>query len=119
MNTEAQRKSLLALRTEIADDLANLKGSHETREGDETPTGPDSSGRDADAATVLFERERDMALAAELQSKLIQIDRAIQRIAAGGYGTCARCGKPIGVERLRAVPYATLCVADQEIEERF
>ena len=42
-----------------------------------------------------------------------EIDQALERIQQGTYGTCAACGEAIPEERLDAVPYATLCVADR------
>ncbi len=36
---------------------------------------------------------------------------AISRINNGGYGTCLTCAGKIGSERLKALPYATECVA--------
>ena len=39
------------------------------------------------------------------------IDKALVKIDAGTYGICERCGQPIPKERLRALPYAALCVA--------
>ena len=38
---------------------------------------------------------------------LAAIDAALERIDAGTYGTCMTCGKPIGDDRLEAIPYAT------------
>lgn len=37
------------------------------------------------------------------------IQAALQRIDAGTYGTCVRCGEPIAEARLEAVPHAPLC----------
>lgn len=39
------------------------------------------------------------------------IRAALQRLDAGTYGRCARCGRAIGDARLTALPYATTCVA--------
>ena len=47
-----------------------------------------------------------------------QIEAALQRLDAGTYGVCERCGQPIPPRRLEALPYATLCVACQALEER-
>jgi RNA polymerase-binding transcription factor DksA len=47
-----------------------------------------------------------------------EIDAALERMDAGTYGTCTRCGKPIPEERLAAVPYAVLCVTCKRDEER-
>jgi RNA polymerase-binding transcription factor DksA len=44
-------------------------------------------------------------------TELEQIDIALRRIEAGRYEHCARCGVPIGKERLEALPYATTCTA--------
>ena len=44
-------------------------------------------------------------------AELHQIREALRRMQNGTYGTCAGCGRPIGVERLSAVPTATTCVA--------
>jgi len=56
------------------------------------------------------------------ERKLItKIDEALGRIADGSYGVCEDCGSAIGVERLRARPVTTLCIAcksEQEATER-
>jgi RNA polymerase-binding transcription factor len=44
------------------------------------------------------------------RGELRQIREALQRIASGSYGTCARCGQPIGGGRLSAIPTAVTCV---------
>jgi RNA polymerase-binding transcription factor DksA len=44
------------------------------------------------------------------RGELRQIREALQRIASGSYGICARCGQPIGAERLAAIPTAVTCV---------
>ena len=58
-------------------------------------------------------RDRSLAVNSVEREILEQIEAAIARIAAGDYGTCEQCGKPINPERLEAVPYATLCIACQ------
>lgn len=49
---------------------------------------------------------------------LRQIDDALERMDHSAYGECENCGKAIPKARLRALPYATLCVACQEQMER-
>ena len=46
----------------------------------------------------------------EVQETLLKINQALQRIEAGTYDICSRCGAKIPLERLKAVPYTTLCV---------
>ena len=57
------------------------------------------------------ERERDLALARQALTAIDEIDRALEKIKNGTYGICERCGEPIMRARLKALPYAALCVA--------
>ena len=41
---------------------------------------------------------------------LAEIDAALKRIEEGTYGICTNCGKEIPVDRLEALPWATLCI---------
>ncbi|MCG5212434.1 TraR/DksA C4-type zinc finger protein [Streptosporangium soli] len=79
----------------------------------------DGAGDDqADAGAKTYEREREIALTLNTRDLLAQNERAIARIDAGTYGVCESCHKPIGKERLKAFPRATLCVACKQREER-
>lgn len=71
-----------------------------------------------DMASVTFDRELDQGLEEGAQQTLAQIDRALAKIDDGTYGICERCGKPIAEERLRARPWATLCIDDQRLADR-
>jgi len=46
-----------------------------------------------------------------LRAEMKQIGFALARIENGTYGTCAKCGRKIGEERLEARPIATRCIA--------
>src|SRR5919106_4454494 len=65
------------------------------------------------------QQERDSRVLERLdeqqERRLRDIDDALARIEAGTYGHCANCRKPIGEERLRSTPTATLC---RECSER-
>jgi RNA polymerase-binding protein DksA len=71
-----------------------------------------------DMASVTFDRELDEGLEEGAQQTLAQIDRALAKLEEGTYGICERCGKPIAEERLRARPWATLCIDDQRLADR-
>ncbi|MFN3972359.1 MAG: TraR/DksA family transcriptional regulator [Gemmobacter sp.] len=43
------------------------------------------------------------------QQEIRQIQAALERMAAGNYGLCARCGEAIGAARLEVLPYTPLC----------
>ncbi|KJF19064.1 TraR/DksA family transcriptional regulator [Acidithrix ferrooxidans] len=57
-----------------------------------------------------MERERDLALLASHMATVSEIDEAIEKIAKAAYGKCANCHSEIPRIRLRALPYARLCV---------
>jgi DnaK suppressor protein len=59
----------------------------------------------------------DFALMEMKAESLGKIDEAIRRLESGVYGVCAECGALIAEARLKALPFATLCVACQEREE--
>lgn len=71
----------------------------------------------ADQGTDAMERELDFMHQSKAGRFLYHIEEAIRRIDAGDYGTCAGCGKSIGITRLRAVPHARLCIACKSAEE--
>ena len=72
----------------------------------------------ADAGTATFERERDLSLVNNLRDLMERIDKALAKIKDGTYGLCDRCGKPIEKARIKALPYANLCLKDKQAEER-
>jgi RNA polymerase-binding transcription factor DksA len=76
--------------------------------------GADDNGddeHDPEGATIAYERARTTALAERARADLVELDRAVARLAAGIYRRCAACGRPIGPERLAARPATRTCVA--------
>src|SRR5947209_6408382 len=65
----------------------------------------------ADVATDTFMRERDEAMERSLRAELGQVQHAIAKLEPGGYGYCDRCGTAIPSDRLKALPYAALCIS--------
>ena len=72
----------------------------------------------ADDASEMEQQETALSLRRNSDHLLVRVNHALERVAAGTYGLCERCGKPIPIERLEARPYATLCTTDQALEER-
>jgi len=64
-----------------------------------------------EGGTITVDRERDLALSAQALAAVDEIDAALGRIADGTYGACERCHQPIPKPRLKALPFARLCVA--------
>ncbi len=44
---------------------------------------------------------------------LEMIDNALERMRDGSYGSCEQCGRPIRLERLKVLPYASTCISCQ------
>ncbi|OLC27864.1 MAG: hypothetical protein AUG06_01520 [Actinobacteria bacterium 13_1_20CM_2_65_11] len=88
------------------------------RSRDEQETVRDESGvgDSVDEASLLYDREGDIDDNDLDQRTLVQIDRALRRLDEGTYGVSEVSGKPIPVERLEAVPYATTLIDEQPLE---
>src|SRR6185312_5528194 len=66
--------------------------------------------RVGDGATEAVERINTTATARSIAAAIAEVDRALEKLDEGTYGTCDACGHRIGDERLEAVPWAALCV---------
>ena len=64
-----------------------------------------------EGGTVTVDRERNLALSAQASAAVEEIDDALRKIDRKSYGACERCYQPIPKARLRALPFARLCVA--------
>ena len=80
---------------------------------------------DTDVPAELEEESQEDTIAHVLRrldergnAEIRAIDRALERMTNGDYGRCEDCDEPIPVERLRALPTATLCVTCAEARER-
>lgn len=64
-----------------------------------------------------FERGKDLEILEMLTSQLEEVQNAIEKIDSGNFGICESCGKPIPLSRLKARPFAKMCVkCRQELE---
>jgi DnaK suppressor protein len=120
IDTSRFRALLDEERGRIADAIAFLHEENPRTIADELGelAGRGTDNHLGDMATVTFDRELDEGLEEGAQQTLNQIDRALAKLDDGTYGMCERCGKAIGEERLRARPWATLCIDDQRLADR-
>ena len=109
---DKKRLALLKGIKHIADDA--LKTSQRDATGDLSAY----SLHMADVATDNYDREFSLSLADNEQKLLDRINAAIERIDSNTYGLCETCEKKITKIRLKAVPYAELCVPCQEKQEK-
>lgn len=71
---------------------------------------PPDDEHDPEGTTIGWERAQITSLLREAEAHLVEIEGAELRIVEGTYGTCQRCGRAIGPERLAARPTARTCV---------
>jgi len=107
------------IRTRLHDERRRLLIQRDAlvQENQRQPDGQGVRNHMADEATDVFSRERNLALIANSDDLLAQIDTAIQRLDRHSYGSCLRCGTAIEAARLEALPYAAYCLACQAIIE--
>lgn len=67
-------------------------------------------GDEMDSASATAEIETHAGLIAREEEKLKYLDEALARLDADKYGRCVACGRPIPLERLRVLPFASNCV---------
>ena len=106
MEEARARELLTAERERIERALADL-----TRTPDDELSHVDQ--HPADAATDLFEDERDAGIAARLREELAAVERAEERLMLGTYGLSVESGEPIPDDRLEAIPWAERTVEEQ------
>lgn len=74
----------------------------------------------ADIGTEAMEREKQFLLASVEGRRLYDIDEALRRLYSSleEFGTCARCGRTIALERLLLIPQTAHCAdCQREVEE--
>lgn len=115
---EQLRGQLIADRDEIAKRLAGSKsfGMNEPM-GSELGELSLYDNHPGDVGSEMFERGKDLALAELWEHQLQKTEEAIDRMDAGTYGRCLRCGEPIPFERLSALPSAEYCVRHVQDDE--
>jgi RNA polymerase-binding transcription factor DksA len=119
MDLETQRAKLQSLKAEYEANISEIRDRDKANtQSEESPVASDVPTHDADAGTVLFERERDQAFLEDYVATLKQIELALAKIELGTYGICDNCKKPIPSDRLEALPYASLGVDCAELLER-
>jgi DnaK suppressor protein len=84
---------------------------------EEAKLAKDYQGDEGDLAVS----ELSVSLTLRLQERqaqlLSKVDRALAKIDDGSFGLCEQCEEPLNVNRLKARPVASLCIACKEEQE--
>ncbi|HWO70957.1 MAG TPA: TraR/DksA C4-type zinc finger protein [Actinomycetota bacterium] len=115
---EELRARLLEEKRELEDQLATIEEAQFAATQSDLTGEVSFDDESADAGTFTFERERDLSIENNVRDLLGKIERAFQRMDDGTYGLCERCKRPIEKARLKALPYADLCIKDAREQAR-
>ena len=106
-----QRTLLLKERDSYTRQAEELKAEADSLALEHEPGDVQFDEEGGEGGTSNVDRELDLVLSAQARGAIAEIDRALAKINAGTYGTCEQCGNAIPQARLKALPYAALCVA--------
>lgn len=101
---ESQKAELEKELASFAVEDKNMKGNWDAKR---------VSNEDSDMeekADEVEEYDNLLSLEHSLELKLKSVNAALEKIPAGNYGTCEKCGKSIEAERLQVAPEAKWCM---------
>ncbi len=113
------KKLILKRKEEVIDEIKHI--SEDTLKKSQKEASGDISGyafHMADVATDTYDREFSLGLVSNEREALYELDDALKRIDEQTFGICESCKTIITKIRLKAVPYARLCVKCQERKEK-
>lgn len=118
MDNDKARQLLTAERTRLERLRNGIDGVGDASQEDSTSELSTVDQHPADVGSETFERTKDLSVQEEIDGRLDDLARALEKLDSGTYGTCEVCGKPIPDERLEALPGARYCVEHQAAQER-
>jgi RNA polymerase-binding protein DksA len=101
MNKQEIQQMLEEKRDYLLDKLQKIES-----DGIRNPISADVDDRSQELENDEVLNELDNVEAHELK----QVNAALVRLENGEYGLCSDCGAEIGQPRLKAIPYATICI---------
>ena len=73
---------------------------------------------DMDFASMRSDALIEQVVSDQQKSELKDIEHALERIDNGAYNICEMCSEDIGMARLKAKPYAKLCMTCRPLYEK-
>lgn len=106
MSPEERKEMTAIVHDKIADTREEITQLKELTK----PIKPDNAyGRLSRMDAINNKSINDAALR-EQKSRLQKLERALERIEEGSYGTCQKCGGDIAIGRLKFMPWTTRCI---------
>jgi len=115
---ETFRKSLIELRRRLTSSVSRMQNDAFDKDG--------RGGKElsdiplehlADRASDTFNSDLLIEIIENNEAEIIDIDRALDEIDEGTYGKCERCDARISTERLKALPFARVCIECKRRED--
>lgn len=117
MNDDRARQLLDAERTRLEGLRGRIDDAGDASQEDSLSELSTVDQHPADVGSETFERTKDLSFQEDVEGRLEDIARALDKLDDGTYGTCEVCGEAIPDERLEAVPAARYCVKHQAARE--
>ncbi|MFY9462386.1 MAG: TraR/DksA C4-type zinc finger protein [Candidatus Sungiibacteriota bacterium] len=118
---EELKQKLLAEKKVLESELSSIASPDPKMKGDWDTRFPNMGEKSDFASGALEEREDEIeefatALSGEysMESRLKEVNAALERMEKGTYGKCAKCGEDIPLERLQANPAAAADIKHAE-----
>jgi RNA polymerase-binding protein DksA len=100
---EEERERLLGLIEDYEQELEDARLSESSSDRSPDPG-------NAEASSTKLEYAKELSIEQNTLDLLGKVERALEMVRAGSYGICESCGKPIPLNRLDVLPYATHCI---------
>lgn len=104
------RKHLEMECTRLRRDMKAAEGQRYSEELNRLPT------ERVEAAMQTLERNKQLVLTSHLRERLVEVERALEKLDNGTYGRCDSCEEFIPPERLQTLPQAVLCIRCKNIQ---
>lgn len=113
---EKLKKKLEQHKAKIEKELATIASKDEKVPGDYDTRFPDFGTPQStdESALEVTAYESTLPLEYAMELRLVDINKALEKIAQGTYGQCEKCGQATGEKRLEAMPEAKLCIKCQK-----
>ncbi|NLW50996.1 MAG: hypothetical protein GXY85_09190 [Candidatus Brocadiaceae bacterium] len=114
------RRVLLELRGKLADSVDHLQNDALKSGGEAAEELSDVPAEHmAERGSDNFARDLKIRILQNSDSELCEVNLALDKIDRGVYGLCEHCAGSISRKRLKALPFARLCIGcQQEMEEQ-
>jgi len=113
------RKMLIELKRKLTDSIGHLHNDALKTAGETVDELSDVPAEHmAERGSDTFARDLMIRILQDSDAELCDINLALEKIEGGTYGLCENCSGEIPRKRLKALPFARLCIACKQEEER-